>query len=1271
VTPTAGAPLEIEIEIDETLAGGGEMGARMRAIDWSATPLGPVKSWPQSLKTCVRIVLTSRQPMFVWWGDALVNLYNDAYKSIVGGKHPQALGQPASVVWREVWEQVGPRAESAIRRNEGTYDEALLLVMERHGYQEETYYTFSYSPVPNDQGGTGGILCANTDDTRRILGERQLDLLRDLAARTADARTVSEACARSAESLAKNPRDVPFALIYLADAETRTLGLAGNVGIERGLAASPERVSLEGPSPWPFLEALRTHAPIVVRELNGLDPLPTGAWQRPPRQAVAVPLAASGQSGLAGVLVVGLNPFRLFDDDYRGFLGLAAGQIAAGIANAQAYEAEKKRAEALAELDRAKTAFFSNVSHEFRTPLTLILGPLEDSLKSGERALTGEALQSVHRNAMRLLKLVNSLLDFARIEAGRAQASHEATDLSVLTADLASAFRSAIERGGLRFEVECPPLPEPVWVDHEMWEKIVLNLLSNALKFTFAGSIRVSLTAQADRVVLTVRDTGTGIAAQELPHLFDRFHRVEGARSRTHEGTGIGLALVHELVRLQGGTVEVESTPGEGSTFRVLLPKGSSYLPPERIGTRRTVVSGATGASPYVEEALRWLPGNEDVEHPSLGGNERGDGELRDAPAHAGPRILLVDDNADMREYVRRLLSERWRVEAVRDGAEALDAALRAPPDLVLTDVMMPNLDGFGLLRALRADDRTRAVPVVMLSARAGEESRVEGLEAGVDDYLPKPFSARELIARVATHLQIGSLRSAAEKEREKLRDLFMQAPVPVAVLVGPEHRYEVANPAYCEMVGRPHLEGKSIREAFPEIGEHEVIATLDRVLRTGQALRVTELNVPIRRGRAAGLEGAYFNFVAHPLRSSSAEVSGVMVVATEVTEQVLARRHIDSLRASAESANRAKDEFLAMLGHELRNPLAPIVTALHLMKLRGGGAMEKERSVIERQVTHLTRLVDDLLDVSRITRGKIELDRQQVEAAEVIAKAIELSSPVLEQRQHHLVLSVASRGLAVHGDPTRLAQVFSNLLTNAAKYTPPGGHIKVAACCEAGRIVLSVKDDGIGIDPEVLPRVFELFVQERRTLERSEGGLGLGLAIVRNLVAMHGGTVAARSEGRGRGSEFVVELPAAARQDPLARNGTAGSSEPSLAPSGRRILVVDDNADAAQLLAETLRAVGHVTRVAHDGPAALRIASEFRPDAALLDIGLPVMDGYELARRLREQLGDVQLVAITGYGQAPDKERAIDAGFDEHLVKPVQFERLHAVLNERPSKVG
>ena len=1274
------------------------MGARMRALDWSATPVGPVHAWPHSLRVVIRIMLTSRYAMWLGWGPELTFFCNDAYRPTLGLKHEWALGASARRVWAEIWSDIGPRAETVLRTGTATWDEGLLLFLERRGFSEETYHTFSYSPVPDDLGGVGGMLCVVTEDTERTIGERRLRALRELSTATVGVGSAEQACEAAVRSLGTNPYDLPFVLLYLVGEGGATARLVARTGVEdQSAGISPPTIAVEPrpeePPSWPLSAVQASLAPVTVSDVERrFGRVLAGPWPEPIQTGIVLPLAAPGQgTELTGFFVTGQSPRRPLDDGYRGFLELVAGQVARAVSDARSSEEQRRRAEQLAELDRAKTAFFSNVSHEFRTPLTLMLGPVEDAIRSGGQSLDGEALTSVHRNTLRLLKLVNVLLDFSRIEAGRMQASYVATDLALLTRDLASTFRSAIERAGLAFEVDCPPLREPVHVDRDMWEKILLNLLSNALKFTFEGKIRVALREEDEgrAIALTVEDTGTGIPEDELPHLFERFHRVVGARARTHEGSGIGLALVHDLARLHGGNVRVTSRISEGTTFTLTIPAERAGHPrsPEAPGIGRPMDAGkeagkeagssagsTVGVEAYVREAERWVP-----ERPRQGGAPSPGGEdlveEADARGWGAGHILLADDNADMREYVGRLLRTRFSVETVADGRLALAAVRARRPDLVLTDVMMPGLDGFGLLRALRAEPATRDLPVIMLSARAGDESRVEGLEAGADDYLVKPFSARELLARVGAHLQIARLRVRAEEERQRLRDVLSQAPVAVAVFRGAEHRYALANRRYAEMVGRQELVGQTVREAFPELGDHQVIAILDQVYGTGEALSVTELEASITRPGHEGPEARYFNTSAQPLREGG-RVTGVIVVAAEVTEQVLARRRGEGLRLAAEQANRAKDEFMAMLGHELRNPLAPILTALHLMRLRAGGVVEKERTVIERQVNHLTRLVDDLLDVSRITRGKVELHRKPTELAEVVAKAIEMASPLLEQRRHHLELSVPTRGLLVNADLTRLSQVVSNLLTNAAKYTDPGGLVSVWAERLGAWVVLRVRDNGIGIAPEMLPHVFETFVQERQAIDRSQGGLGLGLAIVRSLTALHGGVVEARSDGVGRGSEFTLRLaaePEGQRQGQLDASspvapvaaGALRAGSPAPGRRGLRILVVDDNEDAATLLSDALDVLGHETRIALDSPRAIQSLREFTPEVAFIDLGLPVMDGYDLARRLREEPGleNLRMVAVSGYGQESDLLRSREAGFEEHLIKPVAQAKLEAVL--------
>ncbi|WP_369257187.1 SpoIIE family protein phosphatase [Geodermatophilus amargosae] len=779
---------------DSVFTGGGEVGREMAARDWADTPFGPAGHWPPALRNLVRIVLTSRFPMWAAWGPELSFFYNDAYRrDTLQGKHPWALGRPASEVWAEIWHDIGPRIESVLATGTATWDEDLLLFLERSGYPEETYHTFSYSPVADDDGRTAGMLCVVTENTDRVLAERRMASLRDLATAIAATRTEADVLAAVGGQLARNDADLPFSATYLVDDDgTARLGTA--TGLTPGSPAAPQ--TLTDDAVWP-LSRLRAGEQAVV-DLDGVPGLPTGAWARPPSRALAVPVASPVASpvadtpAVAGFLVVGLNPHRALDEAYAGFLELVAGQIASGLANAGSHAAERRRAEALAELDRAKTDFFSNVSHEFRTPLTLIMGPVAELRASAAAAdpRVAEELEVVERNALRLQKLVNTLLDFSRIQAGRIDARFEPVDLAATTAELASVFRSAVDRAGLRLTVDCPPLSQPVHVDRDMWEKVVLNLLSNALKFTFEGGITVRLRQDDGAAVLTVADTGTGIPAAELPRLFERFSRVSGARSRSGEGSGIGLAMVRELVGLHGGSVEVQSAPDVGTTFTVTVPLGSGHLPADRLAPAVAEPPAISpGATPFVAEALRWVP-------------SAGDDAPAAAPGSQGSRagrVLVADDNADMRDYVVRLLAPVHEVRAVADGQAALDAALADPPDLVVSDVMMPRLDGMQLLAALRADARTSRVPVVLLSARAGQEAAVEGLAAGADDYLVKPFSAQELLARVDAHLQLGRARREAEERFTTMADL---APALIWVADGTGRR-EFLNAAWTAFTGR------------------------------------------------------------------------------------------------------------------------------------------------------------------------------------------------------------------------------------------------------------------------------------------------------------------------------------------------------------------------------------------------------------------------------------------------------------------------------------
>ncbi len=1228
------------------LSGGGEMGELIRSADWEGTSLGHPSDWPQSLRSAASIMLNSRYPIALYWGGNLALIYNDAWRPILGSKHPWALGRSARDVWPEIWETIGPLFDQVFASGEGTWSEDELLPMRRHGYTEECYFNFTFSPVRGEAGRVEGIFNAVVETTERVLSERRLATLSQLGAQALEARDTEEACRRAAGNMDGKAVDLPFALIYLIEGDSGAARLAATTDPSAGEASALLRIPLDDENPaWPLAEVARTgQATVVAIDEEQADMLPSGPWPEPCTEAIVLPLAAGGKTELTGFLIAGINPRRRLDAPYRTFFELAAGHVATAINNARAYEAERKRADTLAQLDRAKTTFFSNVSHEFRTPLTLMLGPLEEALADrGGSTETREQLQLAHQNARRLLKLVNSLLDFSRIEAGRAQASFEPTDLAELTADLASNFRSACDRAGLALRIDCPPLADPAFVDRDMWEKIVLNLLSNAFKFTLEGRIVVTLGEDDGRIVLDVRDTGSGIPEQELPRLFERFHRVEGTRGRTYEGSGIGLALVRELVHLHGGTIAAQSEPGKGTRFTVRLPKGSSHLPAERIRAERTLTSTATDASVYVEEALRWLPAGEDgaavtTTQQSL---------LPPSPTFATARILFADDSADMRDYVSRLLVRAgYEVKTVTNGATALEQALREPPDLVLADIMMPVMDGFELLHTLRGDSRTKSLPVILLSARAGEEARAEGLEAGADDYVTKPFSARDLLARVASQVRLAAIRREGELAFRTIADA-----APAMLWITDQNNACIyLSRGWREYTGQQDTEGLGV-------GWLDAVHPADRERATQLFLEAAAR----REGfafdhRLQSADGSYRWAIdaGHPRFSDEGEFLGYIGSVMDVHERKLAE---ESLR----DADRRKDEFIAMLGHELRNPLAAIRNTASLVALSEDPRLESAQAILDRQTTHMARLVDGLLDVSRIARGKIDLTNTTADLRQLIASVVEARDVEAKAKEIELNYDAPAESAYVVGDTSRLNQVFDNILGNAIKFSERDGRVDIRLERVDANAVVTVSDTGPGIGADMLEAIFEPFRQGHQDYARAAGGIGLGLALVKTLVTLHRGEVSAMSDGPGLGASFRVVLPCV--EAPVDVSAVTRNDE----VNPQRVLLVEDNNDAAQALAALLAMRGHRTSVATTAPEGLALLRQQGADIVLCDIGLPGMSGYDFARAVRadDALRDIKLVAVTGYGQPEDREHTRKAGFDGHLTKPVEVASLDAVFRD------
>ncbi|MDR0786744.1 MAG: response regulator [Gemmatimonadota bacterium] len=1094
------------------------------SADWSRSPLGDPEGWPSNLRASVDLCAHTEVPVLIVWGPEQTVIYNSSFIPIAGARHPWALGASAREVMAEIWDVTEPLLEEVFRGGKATLSREVMLPVHRHPFTSEAHFILSLTPVWGESQEVAGVVIGLQDITEHVLVKRRFAMLAKLSTRAVAGTSREEVCISIARELARETTDIPFTIFYLVDDSRSEARLVAASGLTTGSPALIPRVELRAGAKmtgWPLMLANHTAAP--VNNLFSLyGRIVVEPWPEAVRQAVILPLRLrrGSEPFPFGYLVLGISPRLTFDTQYAGFVGLIAEHITTAIENAHACQVERKREETLAEIERARTLFFSNLSHEFRTPLTLVLGPITEALNTHERSLHGKDLEVVHRNSLRLLKLVNTLLDFSRIEAGGIRANFRPTHLSMLTTDLASTFRSAFESAGLHFDVLCDPAIPPVQVDRDMWEKIVLNLLSNALKFTLEGSVRVRLRIVGPEVVLEVEDTGLGIPAAELPHIFERFYRGANKGARAEEGTGIGLALTRDLVKLQGGSIEVHSTMGRGTTFRVHLPRFRPELP-ETSGAD-PVPETDIYVSAYLTEALRWpsVPDRQVEE----GSGPPGSPLWNTEPERA--RILVADDNADMRDYLARLLQRQWEVETVPDGVCGLEAVLRRPPDLIVADVAMPGVDGLRMLREIRANRTLAYIPILLLSSRAEEMAVAEGLRAGADDYMAKPFAANTLILRVerliAEARDRAAARKAADAERRRLEMMFNDSPAAALVVHGTDLILEFANQTALEIWGKTaDVIGLPISEAIPEMGDAESLRRLREVIDTGRTVHIHNALSRLDRRNTGVRTDAWFDYAWIPLRDEEGIVSSVFIHAFDVTALVAERR-------VAEHANRTKDEFLATVSHELRTPLNSILGWTSLLHSSPSHELrDRALDTIERSVRSQVRLIEDILDVERIATGKLRLEISPVKVGPLVEKAVDLVRPAAEEKGIRIEVDVPEDTGLVMGDPDRLQQVVCNLLVNSIKFTPEGGTISLKARRTGSNILLRVRDNGVGIPSQRLSHIFDRFWQAGESSSERKSGLGLGLEIVRGLVELHGGTVSVHSL-EGVGTMFTVTFPGA-----------------------------------------------------------------------------------------------------------------------------------------------
>ncbi|WP_263349804.1 ATP-binding protein [Acidicapsa acidisoli] len=1037
--------------IESVFAGDGEMATRMRALDWSTTPLGPVEQWPQALRTGVRIVLDSAR----------------------------------------AFEQERQQEREKLRASEQRLAETSRLYREQQRAATEL--------------------------------QIQVDLLQQLPV--------------AAWTL--NPDGTPdFVNRVWLEFSGQTLDFVRS-----------------NPEAW----------------MNAVHP--------EDRDRV-IRIFWEGVSSGRG-FVFENRGLRAHDGTYRWHLQQAVplhdvrGNVIKFVGTTTDIDDQKRVEESLAALDRAKTTFFSNVSHEFRTPLTLMLGPLEEIQKEARERLSPEGyelLATVRRNGLRLLKLVNTLLDFSRIEAGRAQTSYQPTDLASFTAEIASAFDSAMKNAGLCFSVECLPIADLVYVDRDMWEKIVLNLISNAYKFTFEGDVALTLKSVDSAVELQVRDTGVGIPEEHREHVFERFHRIESTQARTYEGTGIGLALVEELVRLHSGTVRVESSVGVGSTFTVTIPSGTGHLPAERIQAAQTLASTTIRVQAYVEELNQWLENEPGLAVDAATFPKQASLAPSLEPSPSGKRelIVLADDNADMRQYLTRLLSERYEVHAAADGLQALEATRKLRPVLVLADVMMPHLDGFGLLRAIRDDSALAGTPVVLLSARAGEESRVEGLEADADDYLIKPFAARELLARVAAHVKMASLRRETAEREERIRS---EAQLEREKLRASEERLAETSRLYCELQqadAELQLQVALLQQLPVSAWTLKPDGTPDFVNRVwlefaGQTLDfvrshpeawMTAVHPEDRKTTAKGFwegvrSGTGFAFETRTLRAqdgtyrwhlnqavvlrdAEGRVFKFVGTTTDIDDQKRAEEALRQAQGDLARINRVTTmgELAASLAHEIKQPITGAITNVSTC-LRKLDRDEPNLDEVRAGVTRIGRDVQrtaEIIDRIRAQFEKGAANKQTLDLNEIIPETVAL---LRDEAVRHSILvrtELAADLPQIVGDRLQLQQVMMNLILNSIEAMKDVDGIREIIIqsqrAEKEQILVSFRDTGIGLPPQIVEKIFDPFFTTK------PHGTGMGLRISRSIIESHGGRLWAVSL-LGRGATFQFILPAVIENQP------------------------------------------------------------------------------------------------------------------------------------------
>jgi len=1322
----------------------------------------------------VSICLNSPAPTAIWWGKAHPTIFsNDAYQAICGRTDRHGwLGCSGHDLPSDISAIVRPMIERVFATGEAACSEDQLVAVERNLLREDAYFTSAYSPIYNEAGEVGGVFCFCVETTGRVVAERRLRALRDLRASLAEVKTAGEACATAARVLAANARDVLFCLLYHLDEVGQRASLAGASGVEPGTEPAPLLIDFAIPDPpWPVGEVCRSgRARLVHKEAE----LASGAWRGLADSALVMPIAAAGKGPPAGVMIAGLSPRRILDDDYRDFFELAAAQIALAIArmpNAGAVD----RAGA-AEPNKSRSVAMLFAGNDSREPLARSLSPSDEPFDQAAgldrrdrwEFLRREAelalLESEHRFA-RFMRHLPGLAWIKDLEGRYVYANDSAlkafrtqrpdlygkTDDEVFPPEVAAQFREN-DRRALANETGIQTIEtlehEDGLVHHSIVSKFPIPGWDDQAALVGGMAVDITDLIRAEEAIRESEQRFRGLAEAmpQMVYVSTPDGEVEYLNQRWRDFTGMSgtdHASIKEVVHPDDYAFMIERWLGAAA-------RGSPYEAEIRIRrasdgafrwflTRALPIAGAQGI------VTKWFGTSTDIDDQKR--SEQGQHLLAEAGRLLNSSLDYQSTLTNVCKLAVPTLADWCSLDLLLDDGQVqhLEVAHTDPAKLELAREYRRLLparpdDWVALMRVLRTGQPEIIAELSDhdLAMRARDEEELRRLrELGAQSVMIVPITARGRALGALTLVMAESLRRYGEDDLRLAIELGYRAALAVdnARLLEEARqagrRREEALKLHCEIEQQLTLLVEASASLCTSLDLPSVLSAimvLSRRLVAADAYAVWHYvsttgcwEIALAAGLSDHFQQAKIQVLAHtppmpdvPIvaeniaefpvldeRKNAYEREGIhslLVVPltvrgdrygtiafyyraphrfTEVEVRVatalsnLAGAAVGSAQLYEEQRanDRRKDEFLAMLAHELRNPLAAIDSAVSLIgaSVPGHDPFDWSVDVIGRHVRHLTRLIDDLLDVSRITRGKIELRKKKIDARPVLNSAIESVRMLLEERQHRLTTSYG-QDLFVEADPTRLEQIAVNLLSNAAKYTESGGQIWFTARHEENEFVIRVRDTGVGIPPEQLASIFDLFVQGDRSLERSAGGLGIGLTLVQKLTELHGGTVVARSEGAGTGSEFIVRLPAGEESN-RERSRPRPQSEPR-SKRAARVLVVDDNVDLARGLARLLEMRGHNVSIAFDGPSAVDKARELHPEFVLLDIGLPGMDGYQVAALLRQEpdTKDAVIVAVSGYGQDEDRKRSQQAGFDLHLVKPVSCDELIKVF-ERPRK--